>query len=417
MRIHGAMLEIAGEHGYEVVTVRKLAQLAGVSTRAYYEQFDGKEDCFLRTYELVARGLVRQLIASGASAVDWRDRVRLTIGSFLREMERDPQAARFILVEAHGAGPAALDLVRRTKRTFEERIAADFARASDGVEVAPLLVRGIVAGVLSVARSRVLFGAYKELFGLTGLLASWAVSYRHEATAWLGDLDPQDVPRDSPGEPSSSQSNGTARKDRRAPEPSGDRALLLAAAQKLAVSQGYAGLTARTIRDAAGVPLRSFVANFAGVDDCFTAALGTRVREVLERADRAQPAQSDWAGGAYQAIASLCAEIARDPIFASLYCDVVMAAGATGVECRARLIAEVGDRLRVDAPPDAQLTDPALEASIGAVWGILDHCVAEGKARRAQQILPMLAYLVLSPAIGAERAVDTISRTETFTNQ
>ena len=49
MRIHGAMVEIAGEQGYEAVTVRGLTRTAGVSSRTFYERFEGKEECFLET--------------------------------------------------------------------------------------------------------------------------------------------------------------------------------------------------------------------------------------------------------------------------------------------------------------------------------------------------------------------------------
>lgn len=76
-RIHRAMIEIVAEHGYEAVKVRELVHLAGVSSRAFYEHFGSNENCFLRTYEVVARPAMRQLIAAQAGEPDWRARPAL----------------------------------------------------------------------------------------------------------------------------------------------------------------------------------------------------------------------------------------------------------------------------------------------------------------------------------------------------
>ncbi|HET7589657.1 MAG TPA: helix-turn-helix domain-containing protein, partial [Solirubrobacterales bacterium] len=43
-RIHSAMVELAADRGYKAVTVRDLARLAGVSSRAFYKHFNGKEE-------------------------------------------------------------------------------------------------------------------------------------------------------------------------------------------------------------------------------------------------------------------------------------------------------------------------------------------------------------------------------------
>ena len=48
VRIHGAMVRALAAEGYDGVSVRLLIALAGVSRRSFYEQFAGKQDCFLR---------------------------------------------------------------------------------------------------------------------------------------------------------------------------------------------------------------------------------------------------------------------------------------------------------------------------------------------------------------------------------
>ena len=61
-RMYGGMIEAVSERGYPQTTVAHVIAYAGVSRRAFYEQFQNKEACFLATYDIVvarARKLVR----------------------------------------------------------------------------------------------------------------------------------------------------------------------------------------------------------------------------------------------------------------------------------------------------------------------------------------------------------------------
>lgn len=78
-RIHRAMIEIVAARGYDAVKVRELVHLAGVSSAAFYKHFESKEDCFLRTHDLVVRRATRRIIASQAGEEAWKERPRLIL--------------------------------------------------------------------------------------------------------------------------------------------------------------------------------------------------------------------------------------------------------------------------------------------------------------------------------------------------
>ncbi len=61
IRIHGGMIEAVTTRGYQKTSVRLVIGLAGVSRRAFYEQFSGKEDCFLETFDLVVNRALQRL--------------------------------------------------------------------------------------------------------------------------------------------------------------------------------------------------------------------------------------------------------------------------------------------------------------------------------------------------------------------
>ena len=413
-RIHRATTEVVAESGYENLTVRSVVQRAEVSTRAFYEHFESKEDCFLRTHEFVVRRTARRIVADQAGERDWQERFRLAVGAFTRELACEPEAARLALLEAHTAGPAARERVRHAEHIFEAMIAESFSRAADGIVVPRAVVEGIVAGVEHVARTMVLAGRELELPTLGDSLAEWALCYRREAVMTLGDLGPRSLSGRSTIEPCSDQASAAEREGFEGRSRNGDRAVLLSSVARLAVAEGYERLTVGGICKVAGVSRRSFNRHFEGIEDCFLAVVDERGREAIALAGEVRACSSSWAGGVYQAIAAFCAQLAADPLLARLLFVEPFAAGASGIERDGQLGSSWVGQLLGDAPPDARLVESTIAASTGAAWGLLGRWVAEGRARDAQQLAPALAYLTLAPAVGAERAVAEIAETQDF---
>jgi hypothetical protein len=50
----------------------------------------------------------------------------------------------------------------------------------------------------------------------------------------------------------------------------------------------------------------------------------------------------------------------------------------------------------------------AAEASVGAILGMLEHCVAQGLGQLQPTLAGHASYLALAPAIGAEDAIGAI---------
>lgn len=409
VRIHGAMVKIVAERNYDAVKVRDLVELAGVSTRAFYEHFDSKEDCFLRTYELVTRRATRRIIASQAGERDWRERPRLIFCEFVRGLACQPHAARFAFIEVYAAGPAALEQARRAESTFEAMLGESLARAPGGIVVPPLVVEGMVAGVAHVARARLVAGWEAELPELEDELLEWALAFPGKPAAALAELNLQTVWRNTAFEPLTASSNAGEADNW---PPTGDRGLILSAVAELAVANGYSNLTVTRIRSSASVSRRTFSAHFDGVEDCFLAALEQRSGEALAQAARAQTAGHTWSGGIYRAIATLCDQVAEDPLLARVCLADDFVPGSRGARCRQRLMAAVAEQLSDSVPPKLRPGPLAAEASAGAIWALFHHHVVRDWVQR-RKVAATLAFLALAPAIGAPAAVAAIRREQT----
>ena len=410
-RIHAAMIELVVGRGYGAVKVRELVGLAGVSARTFYEHFADKDECFLRTYGLIVRRSTKEVGAAQKDCHDWREQLRLAFCAWADGIAREPRAARLALVEAFAGGPAALEQMRRAEAHYEAMIGASFAAAPDPVPVPPLVIKGIVAGLHRVARAQLLAGNEHELPGLADELLEWMLCFRCRAVRSLAQLDAPPAAA-APGAVALDAVAHNRDRDRDAREGEaageGDRVRILEAVAWLAAEEGYRQLRVPRIRAAAGVSRKCFDGHFEDVESCFIAALERLAERALVRAAPAGAAARTWAGGLHRALGSLCADIAADPVLARLGFIEVFAPGPDGMLCRERVIAGVAESFRASAPAGQRPSELAAEASVGAVWGIVHHHIALGRAHQLPRITGVLSYLALAPAIGAEQAVRAI---------
>jgi AcrR family transcriptional regulator len=403
-RIHGAMIELVAEHGYQALKVRDLVHRAGVSTRAFYEHFSSKEDCFLQTHDLISRRATRRIVGAQSGERDWRRRSRLVFEEFAREIENQPGGARFALIETYAAGEVPLARAWRAERIFEGMLAESLARSPDGIVVPPMIVEGVVAGIAGVSRNRLLTGRVADLHGSSNELLDWALSYADKAAGKLAELDRGSVWRDTTLEPPASSSSGGDGE----PWPStGDRALILTAVSELAVEKSYACITTPRIRSKAGVSRRKFDAHFDGVEDCYLAALEQKAGEAFAHASRAQTAAADWPGGAYRAIAALCKHVSRDAFLAKVCLTDDFPPGPNGARSKKRLLVAAAELLNDSVPASARPSSLAIEALRGAVWSLFHHYVIRDWSPH-REVSATLSYLILAPVLGAPAAISAI---------
>ena len=128
-RIHGAMIEAVASEGYAHTTVRQVIGLAGVSRRAFYELFPNRQDCFLATFDLLARRELHERATGVSSAPGGlAPGLAAAFASCTRTAREEPKAATLMLLEAPTAGtPGVLRLDARAAATWERLLAPGLA--------------------------------------------------------------------------------------------------------------------------------------------------------------------------------------------------------------------------------------------------------------------------------------------------
>jgi AcrR family transcriptional regulator len=389
--MHGAMIEAVAANGYGRTSVKQVVTLAGVSRRAFYEQFANKQECFLSTLDLIAAHVLARIAESyRASEGPLQERLGTALRSFAETVRANPKGSRVMLVDAPSAGPAGWARLTKTLTTFESRLAASFAHAPDAAPLPGPVARAIVGGLRRATFVLLVEDRTEEMPAMAEHMLSWVMAFKTELPSPLAGR-PRSVPMDV--------------------RPRGEdrRARVLRSALELAALEGYANVTPMRIADEAGVSIDTFFELFDDREACILAAveqLGEEVRKAVS--DPGLTSAVEWPQAVRRALEALMRYFASHPANAQTIATGVFAMGQRAVDMGAELAREVATRLTAGAPAQP-LTALAREGIEGAIWHTIYCQASRGGTSALPELSDYLAYIVLAPYLGAEDAAGIVT--------
>ena len=118
-----ALAELCAEQGYEATKISDIVRRAGVARKTLYDNFEGKEEVFLATFDSAVEEIVRRVEGSCAEADGgWEARVEAGLAAFLGYVAERPAGARLCLIEALSATPAATRRYEAALGAFVEMV-------------------------------------------------------------------------------------------------------------------------------------------------------------------------------------------------------------------------------------------------------------------------------------------------------
>ncbi|HEX3174393.1 MAG TPA: TetR/AcrR family transcriptional regulator [Solirubrobacterales bacterium] len=163
-RLIAGLASAVAVKGYGAVVLADITREAKVSRRVFYENFGGKEQCFLAAFEVVVDHL-RELIEEAVAPIpDWPHQAIAATRATLAFFATEPDLARLCLVESRGAGPAvtasfneaAAEIVPALRRGRAERSAGERPLPDSTEETT-------IGSVISLAYRKVVAGEAKQL--------------------------------------------------------------------------------------------------------------------------------------------------------------------------------------------------------------------------------------------------------------
>jgi AcrR family transcriptional regulator len=395
-RLFGAMIEAVHRQGYKATTVAHVIALAGVSRRAFYEQFANKEDCFLGTYDIAVARAKRRMMDGWMMERGWANRVHRACQAFVEDACRNVKSSRLVLIEGLGLGVKSRERLMRSAVAFERVLADGFRAAPDGVQLPPLGPKAIVGGGRYMMFDRLRTDRAAELPMLTDELLDWISAYRSPAARIGVSRTP---PPHCPAEPA------------RFLESDEKRARVLGAVVHLTLDEGYQELTDPQIAQFAGMSTESFHKYFPSKRECFLAALEEFVDETIEVIKAAAGRANSWPEAAYLGVKAGIEHFVVHPGLTRMAFEDLFEVGPAVTDSIGLSLGKLASMLQESSPEPRRAPLLAHEAVVGAMWAIVGNYAVRKRVRYLPSLTDHLAFLVLAPYVGPKAAGQTIDAT------
>jgi AcrR family transcriptional regulator len=385
-RLFAALVAVVAEKGYEATRVADLLELSGVSRSAFYEHFDGKEDCLLAALDAFVGPTIGAIAnTDGDGEPLGEERARMAFDAFVRLIVEQPATSRMCFVEIYAAGPRAVEKIDRTTDAVMSFVADTLHRMPGREDMPPEIPRAVIGGLRKIIHTRLYRGEERNLIELVPQLWDWALSYL-----------PPPVPLRRPRwRPSAS----AGRPDGYDPAERILRALASVVAEK-----GYPAMTVNDIASRASISLSTFYAHFADKEEAMLAAVDSGSAQMLATTLPAFRRAADWPHAVRGAFGAMFAFCAAEPEYTTLGAIDVYAASKRVLERRDQVIEGMQALLVPGYERNPDVPPVAAEAIGGAVYSMIYDQVKRGDIQNMQEIAPLATYVTLAPFVGVEEA-------------
>jgi AcrR family transcriptional regulator len=174
LRLLDAAAAALAEQGYGRLTAARITELAGVSSRTFYQHFEDLWACLLAAYETEAARLCEEIEDACRALVEERGpiaeadrqgRARAGIGAALRSLAAEPAVARLLSAEP----PPQIAPLSAARRDLVGRLGAMLRTVladPDGPTPLPGLERRLIGAALAMVASRAADGDPRRLRAL-----------------------------------------------------------------------------------------------------------------------------------------------------------------------------------------------------------------------------------------------------------
>ena len=412
-RLIEAIVELAGEHGYQSLSIAQISARAGVSSATFYEQFEDREDCLLAAYRALTERTLQRMQTS-LQENEWASAVRPAFTELLRSVQADPDAGRVMFVEALAGGPRVREAVRKNLDGMEQSAELLLEGAPPRGVTLDIPGRALIGAVRHVVSRHLRAHNEDRLPRLTeDVLASMAC-YAVPQAAGRWSTGPEALLAAAPALSARSFSQELERLPRgRHGLPPGavvrsQRARIFQATAAVTMEKGYANATVAEIVAAAGVAKEAFYRHFADKEEAFLAAQEAPNQQILDALVRSYFSADDWPERVWRALRTLLALAAANPVMSHLRLVECYSAGPTAAQRGEEItrsftiFLEEGFRQREEGAGLPRLVPQAIA---GGVFEIVQHEVAEGRTAELPRRLPQLAYIAIAPFLGPAEAI------------
>lgn len=414
-RLLAAMVEGIAENGFGATSVTDVIVRAGVSRKTFYAQFRDRTDCLLAAHAMTSKEMLKQIEEAARQDDEEGDRLKATLKALCDFALQSPGGIRLLAVEIAAGGQEGIDKREGTLKALAKLLGDGLAHGEDAPHMQPPLLSTLAGSALRLIDLKAR-GSLKEArsVALARSIASWLSSYQpapagiaEEASIAAGD-GPAPLGGRAPGTLSLSPQKLVAGTRNVSPSLTAhsQRERILDAVAEVASSKGYMSLTVDEACGIAGVSLNTFYEHFENKRDAFLVAHELGHIRGVAIVERAIAGAESWQDGVREGVAALLSFLSSEPAFARLAAVEAPIATPETAARVGRHIAAYAGLLLGGAPSSRRPPAIAPEGIASSLHELVFAYASESTMREIPGARRRLAYIVLAPHLGPERAAD-----------
>ncbi|HEV7481647.1 MAG TPA: TetR/AcrR family transcriptional regulator [Solirubrobacterales bacterium] len=190
-RLLAGLAHAVAERGYRAATITEIVKAASVSSRAFYENFESKEECFLAAFDAVIAHLEELIAAAVAPVPDWPGRVIAALRAALDFFAAEPDLARLCLIEPFTASPSIATRFRNVVVSCIPYLEPGRAERTEAASLPESTEDSLLGGLIALTARSILAGDRDSLEELLPDLVDFALS------PYLGPERAKELARDA----------------------------------------------------------------------------------------------------------------------------------------------------------------------------------------------------------------------------
>jgi AcrR family transcriptional regulator len=175
-RLLAGIAQAVAANGYRATTITQIVKAASVSSRAFYELFESKEECFLDAFDAVVAHLEDLVIEAAQEQPDWPHQAIAGLGAALRFFTEEPDLARLCLVEPVTATPAIATRFRDVVIDKSRALKPGRGERAEAEELPDSTEDSLLGGLIALVSRSILVGNADSLEDLLPDLLDFVLS-------------------------------------------------------------------------------------------------------------------------------------------------------------------------------------------------------------------------------------------------
>jgi len=175
-RLLAGIAQAVAANGYRATTITQIVKAASVSSRAFYELFESKEECFLDAFDVVVAHLEDLAIEAAQDEPDWSHQVIAALRSALRFFTEEPDLARLCLVEPVTATPVIATRFRDVVIDKSRALEPGRREREEDEELPDSTEDSLLGGLIALVSRSILTGSADSLEDLLPDLVDFVLS-------------------------------------------------------------------------------------------------------------------------------------------------------------------------------------------------------------------------------------------------